>query len=208
MRQTRLLLFLLFLTNIIFGQETKLILISSADNVMVNEDIQLKLYIEGVDSIIKKGDFEFNSTNQFVYNFTIKPTKDGPIMLGPYKINFNGTELTSNSIKINVSNKDLKSNTIYINIPKKSKIQDEIKIQLISKKTNLSMVTIKENQIFDFVSRSHSTSTSVKDGIIESESKITFIVKFKIKGNYNISNEWFENIPETLNVSPERIIIE
>lgn len=49
-----------------------------------------------------KGQGRFDTRNTFRYEFTVKPSKEGPVRIGPYSVNFAGHELVSNDIELRV----------------------------------------------------------------------------------------------------------
>ena len=207
MKQIYILLFIIT-SNQVFSQSLYLSTKLTTDRFMVGEKIELILEIEDVSSdIITQTDaFTLEADNRFVSHFFITPVKSGKLLLGPYFVDFNGQHLTSNELKLTIREK-LKESEIRISCPGKAQAGEIVQIELTSTKESLSQVTIVESSDFKGKSFGSNSSVTYADGVLISNHKVRFQVVFDKKGDFEINEKWFANIPENLTLRSEKIKI-
>lgn len=175
----------------------------------VNKPINLQLVIEGVNKdIIKNNEgYEIISDGEFVYKFIIVPEKEGNLILGPYSLEFNGQNLTSNNLSLYIKAKQ-KSEEIRVVSPKEAKKNTVIKIELISNHDFLKVLKVKESADYSFKSSGSSTNKSYINGKVTNKYSVRFTFVFNKTGIYKFDESMFYGIPEELTINAESILIE
>jgi hypothetical protein len=87
--------------------DLRLELESDARTLRVGQDATLKMRIAGagVGRLVEGSEGvvpDVSNGAAFVYEFKVKPRREGPFVFGPYQISFNGQALTSNTVSIQV----------------------------------------------------------------------------------------------------------
>lgn len=190
------------------GQKLVLETDLTTNRFMVGENVSLTLTIEdiGKDVVVVPGKFELNTSNQFIYTFSITPTKKGELILGPYSIDFNGKKLRSNTLELKIRSQ-LKENDVRITCVNKASPNEEVIIELVGTKESLAKVKLIDSLNFFGHSSGSSSSTKVVDGVKTSKYMVKFKLTFRQLGIYEIDKTWFDGIPEYLNVRSEKIKI-
>lgn len=210
MKKLILLAFSILSIAISFGQELELRLNSPSNKVAVGEIVEVQLIVKQLDKfpVLNDEDLNLFSYHQFVYDFSITTEREGKIKLGPYSLKINDKELVSNTIVINVKDKEPRENRIEVNAPKKCEVKNQISIELVSQKAPINKIRLQENPNYKIEGSSSSSNTTIQNGKVTSVHKATFKITFLEKGEYEIDEEWFANIPEFYTIEVAKILVE
>jgi hypothetical protein len=181
---------------------------------MQNEPFYIKLIIhdQGLkDSIAQNGlglaDYDFLDKNSDEFSCSVKvvPKDTGNIKIGPYKINYQGKKLISNSIYINVKAKE--SNTVYFKVTPGAEPGESGTIQIISEGDKSIDLKLKKSEYFAITGTSSSQSINIDHGKTKTRYSLTYSVVFLKEGTLTLSGDSFEKKPEGVAVEPATIVI-
>jgi len=102
---------------------------------------------------------------------------------------------------------DLKANEIGIKFPKEANVGEEIRIELINTKESLGKIKILKSSNYKGGGMGSSSNVIYKNGVKSGTYTRKFNLTFNAKGEYEINESWFENLPGNLNLRIEKIKI-
>jgi len=201
-----------------FGQSSniKLEISSNMETVFLGDNISLSFRIIDPNLIsvlnnqelkVSNGGFQgpFNQSS-FNYTISVEPLDTGIIKLGPYKINYQNMELSSNVIYIKVVKR---KNDNYLLFDTQSVVQldSEAIIRIRSRNIDISNLKLRDSQFYTIINRSYSSNKSIING----ESVTEYIKEFKVsyikKGILELSKFDILNVTEIFDIDPIKIEI-
>lgn len=121
---------------------------------------------------------------------------------------FDNKETAVKSNHLNLSYRgNLKANEIGIKFPKEASVGEEIAIELINTKVALGKIKILKSSDYKAGGMSSTSNVVYKNGEMTGTYTRKFRLTFNTKGEYEINESWFENLPENLNLRSEKIKI-
>lgn len=100
---------------------------------------------------------------------------------------------------------NFKTNEIGIKFPNEANVGEEIKIELINTKKSFRDVKILKSSNYKARGMGSSSNVIFRNSIKTATYTQKFAITFNAKGEYEINENWFENLPENLNLRPEKI---
>jgi hypothetical protein len=209
-------LFILLAPSLIFSQELVLVNSSGREHIMLGEKVSFTLYIDkvNIDSFYYSeeyktinSDFFGRSKAKFTSNFSVQSKKVGEMTVGPYFLNINGKDLSSNKFILQVSEEPTIENMIYVEAPEIANVNFETEIKIKSNYCSLSYLRLKKDSLFELESTGYSSSIGITDGVKHETSIATYNILFKDTGQFVINQETFIKLPSHNFIVPDTIKI-